>query len=74
MRFIWDFFIFGILFYLIWMFFPDAFATLVSWANHVVMFFKDLIGTVANKSHEYLPNTPPAVPAPATQLFMLLFG
>lgn len=72
MRFIWDFFVFGILFYLIWMFFPDAFATLVSWANHVVVFFKELIGVVAEKSHHLIPDQSPPTPAPPTtaQLFM----
>ena len=49
MRFIWNFFFFGILFYLIWIFFPDAFMTLVGWADHVVAFFRDLIMGVYNK-------------------------
>lgn len=43
MRFIFNFIFFGILFYLIWMFFPDAFLRLVSWADQIVAFFKDLI-------------------------------
>ena len=49
MRFIWNFFFFGILFYLIWVFFPDAFMTLVDWANHVVAFFKDLFMNIWNR-------------------------
>jgi hypothetical protein len=39
-RFILNFFLFGFLFFLIWMFFPEAFETLVSWASHVYEFFK----------------------------------
>lgn len=33
LRFIMNFILFGILFYLIWMFFPEAFEKLVGWAN-----------------------------------------
>ncbi len=43
MRFIINFFLFGFLFYLISVFFPDAFSTLVSWAAHVYTFFHDLV-------------------------------
>lgn len=42
LRFIFNFFLFGLLFYLIYLFFPEAFQTLVSWANHTYEFFKDL--------------------------------
>lgn len=59
MRFIWNFFFFGILFYLIWMFFPDAFNTLVSWANHVVDFLRDLIISLWNK---FQPTVPMPIP------------
>lgn len=48
MRFILNFFLFGFLFYLIYVFFPEAFTTLVSWANHVYDFFKDLVNTGIN--------------------------
>lgn len=73
MRFIWNFFFFGILFYLIWMFFPDAFMTLVSWANHVVAFFKDLFTSLWEKIHPYFrsaPETP--APKPEATFLMLL--
>lgn len=43
MRFIFNFIFFGILFYLIWLVFPDAFKTLVSWADQIVAYFKELI-------------------------------
>lgn len=55
MRFLWNFFFFGILFYLIWVFFPDAFLTLVNWANHVVAFFKELILGISEKVRHDLP-------------------
>lgn len=61
MRFIINFFFFGILFYLIWLFFPDAFKTLVSWADQVVAFFRSLISTAAEKVH----TQPAAKPAAA---------
>lgn len=41
-RFIFNFILFGVLFFLIWNYFPDAFATLVNVAKVIVEFFKDL--------------------------------
>lgn len=49
MRFILNFFLFGILFYLIYVFFPDAFHTLVSWADTVYNFFRDIILGIKEK-------------------------
>jgi len=43
MRFILNFIFFGILFYIIYLFFPDAFQTLVAWANKTYEFFRNLI-------------------------------
>lgn len=63
MRFLLNFFFFGLLFYLIWMFFPDAFLTLVSWADHVVAFFKELIMGMSDKIHHQTPPTTPTTPA-----------
>jgi hypothetical protein len=61
MKFIWNFFFFGILFYLIWLVFPDTFMTLVSWANQIVAFFKELIvGVVDKVQHQTAPVTAPA--------------
>lgn len=42
MRFILNFIFFGILFYVIYLYFPEAFHTLVSWAGAVVNFLKDI--------------------------------
>lgn len=61
MRFILNFFFFGLLFYLIWMFFPDAFLTLVSWANHIVEFFKDLITGLSDKVQHQTSSSPAKV-------------
>lgn len=63
MRFIWNFIFFGILFYLIWMFFPDAFMTLVGWANHIVAFFRDLFSGVAEKVQQHSTSAPSTTPA-----------
>lgn len=53
LRFILNFFLFGILFYLIYLFFPDAFMTLVSWANEAYEFLKDLVLELAGKFQEW---------------------
>ena len=71
MRFILNFFFFGLLFYLIWMFFPDAFLTLVSWANHVVAFFRDLFMGLSDKIQNQTP--PPAPVTPSAWLTLPFF-
>lgn len=53
MRFILSFVFFGLLFYGLYIFFPEFFATLVSWAASVFNFF----GQVGNKVNNSL-NTP----------------
>lgn len=42
-RFILNFIFFGVLFYAISLFFPDAFQTLVSWAGKVYTFIVDIV-------------------------------
>lgn len=49
MRFIFNFIFFGILFYIIYLFFPDAFATLVSWVAKVYEFLRDIFMQVYEK-------------------------
>ena len=49
MRFIFNFIFFGILFYIIYLFFPDAFQTLVSWVSQIYTFLRDLIMQLVNK-------------------------
>lgn len=49
MRFILNFIFFGILFYIIYLFFPDAFHTLVSWANNAYEYISDFFSGVSKK-------------------------
>lgn len=53
MRFILNFLFFGILFYLIYLFFPDAFKTLVRGADQSYEFLKDFFMTFSNHFHEW---------------------
>lgn len=52
LRFILNFILFGILFYLIWRFFPEAFDKLVSWAGDVFDFVKNLFTSTVEKLQE----------------------
>jgi hypothetical protein len=49
MRFILNFILYGILFYLIYLIFPEAFFTLVSWLQGAAEFLKDLYSRLAGK-------------------------
>lgn len=49
MRFILNFIFYGILFYCIWYFFPDAFAKLITWAGATFDFLKNLVTEISNK-------------------------
>ncbi len=40
-RFVGNFILFGLLFFIIWKFFPDAFNTLVHWASQTVDFIHE---------------------------------
>lgn len=53
MRFILNFIFFGILFYMIYLFFPDAFFTMVAWANKAFEFLRDLFLQLAEKFHAW---------------------
>lgn len=50
MRFIINFFLFGFLFFLIYLFFPDAFQTLASWAQSVYDFFHNIVLKIIEKT------------------------
>jgi hypothetical protein len=69
MRFILNFFFYGLLFFLIYLFFPEAFNTLVSWANETYIFLRDFIqkaiGTVKETKKDDLP-------APQQAMILLL--
>lgn len=58
MRFILNFFFFGLLFYLIYLFFPEAFHTLVSWANQVYLYLRDLFLNLSGRMQSSAPNQP----------------
>lgn len=49
LRFILNFFIFGLLFYAIWYFFPDAFTTLTTWAGDAFDYIKSLVQNLSHK-------------------------
>lgn len=49
LRFITNFVLFGLLFYLIHLFFPDAFNTLVSWVGSIYEFLHDLVLNVIDR-------------------------
>lgn len=71
LRFIFNFFLFGILFYLIYLFFPDAFQTLVSWAHQVYEFFKDVFMQLSGKVHS-MRNASDTQPLPPQQALLLV--
>lgn len=73
MKFLWNFFFFGILFYLIWLAFPETFMTLVSWANQVFVFVKELVMGVADKVQHQVPAAP-AHAEPVKSMMMTLIG
>lgn len=49
MRFVLNFIFFGLLFYFIYVYFPDAFHTLAGWAEHAFLVVKQLYQAVADK-------------------------
>lgn len=62
MKFIFNFIFFGLLFYLISIYFPDAFATLQSWALAIVNFAKDGFHYITEKMSSGGPVAPPPTP------------
>lgn len=76
MRFILNFIFFGILFYLIHLFFPEAFNTLVGWCDKIYIFFKDLFMSLYERFYQNQGTTsaPPATPpaAPTHALFIVV--
>ncbi len=63
MRFIFNFVLFGLIFYALWFFFPDAFAKLVHWAQAVFDFIKDTVASIIDKINQTKSPKPPAEPA-----------
>lgn len=52
MRFILNFIFFGVLFYAIYLIFPDTFHTLVGWANGIYEFIRDVVLQIIDKYHD----------------------
>lgn len=48
MRFIFNFVFFGLLFFIIWKFFPDAFTTLVGWVTALFNYLHHLFQTLVD--------------------------
>ncbi|MBS4171390.1 MULTISPECIES: hypothetical protein [unclassified Neochlamydia] len=61
MKFILYFIFFGLLFYVIALYFPEAFQTLVSWADKVFAFLQNLFIAAIDKVN-LMMSTPPAIP------------
>ena len=59
MRFILNFLFFGFLFYLIYLLFPEAFMTLVGWANKTYEFLRELFILLSDKFHELMGKNNP---------------
>ena len=55
-RFIINFIVFGLIFYAIWYFFPDAFLKMVNGAGAVFSYLKDLIESLIQKLNEHRPH------------------
>lgn len=71
MRFILGFIFFGLLFYAMSIYLPDAFQTLVSWAAKTFDYLRDLVQAVANKigGPSGSPHTPIGPESPKALLF-----
>lgn len=71
MRFIINFILYGILFYIIYLYFPDAFKTLVGWVDQVFAFLRDLFLGLWAKFQATNPSHPESEPAHSLLLFSL---
>lgn len=72
MRFIFNFIFFGLLFYLISLFFPEAFHTLVGWVANIYEFISNLV--MAGIAKLNLGQHPVSNPEPAKALLIATFG
>lgn len=67
MRLLINFFLYGMLFYLLWRYFPDGFHTLVNWADQLFNFLYDLF-------HSTFKSSSSAAPATSKQALSYLFS
>ena len=63
LRFILNFFLFGLLFYAIYFFFPDAFLRLVAWISAVFDWLKDFINHLTDRLNSTKEPAPIQTPA-----------
>lgn len=62
MRFILNFFFFGFIFYLIYLYFPEAFHTLATWAQAAFDFLRDAFNSISDRvGHGQVSSPPPVV-------------
>lgn len=59
MRFIFNFVFFGLLFFIIWKFFPDAFNTLVGWVTSLYDYLDHLVRSLTESVNRATDRTPP---------------
>lgn len=71
MRFILNFIFFGFLYYVIYLFFPDAFHTLVSWANTSFDYLRELFLQLSGKIQK---GDQTLNPVPQQALLWILFS
>lgn len=74
-KFIFNFIFFGVLFYAIWLFFPDAFKTLTDWAGNIYNVLIDLGTAVVDYVSELTkptPHQPQAQDGEATTSLLLI--
>lgn len=72
MRFILNFIFFGVLFYAIYLAFPDAFFTMVGWANKIYEFLKDIFIQLTDKIQEMRGQRGEAPTQPSRHALFLL--
>ena len=72
MRFILNFIFFGVLFYAIYLAFPDVFYTLVGWANKIYEFIRDLYYQLSDRIQEWkMKREGSQSPPPQHAIFLL---
>jgi len=70
-RFIINFILFGLLFYALWLFFPEAFSTLTSWAAALFNWLQDVFHQLSGRIRT--DTTHPTTTAPALMMAWELF-
>ena len=71
MRFIFNFILYGVLFYAIYLAFPEAFMKMVGWAHSIYEFVRDIVIQLFNKLQEFRGSKAEPVTAPQHALFLM---